>query len=394
MANAQGTNTGELEIQLLDSTNLQPLSWGRGESHVSQVSVTVGEQCRSGQTCPQVFTSGSMKSTDPITLTVPTQTLVTINLEITYGSQSQTPLAVPPVVTRIACDEPTTPSISVSVPPPAETSPTSETATLTIQGHSCSHKEGKRNRIRPVKIETPTVKTLGYKNDAGTVIPPDTNAPSAQVTMMQGGVALVTMPVGAIYEINVGTSDNCRRSCPGMPVQIPVFNEFEQNWDICFEPAQPSAALFFVDSCGQPVVPTDIFPRGQGKALDVTPTGQAWLTGEGHVTLSSPTHELIPHEIPLRGDKTEAHVVRATPRAGASKALTSGKNECTFVFPDLNSDSRATVTVMKKDGELITTLTANEQGEVTYKPDDPNEVLKYVGYIDGVEHDTVLMKAI
>jgi hypothetical protein len=383
---ANTADTGEVKIELLDSKTLDKVEW----KNIEKVTAKVGELCRAAEPCPQTITANQT------TLTLPTETLVRIDLEVTYPNLP--PVALAPVITRIRCNEQNPPTISVLIPPPTPATASTESATVLVQGHLCSHKEGKRDRIRPVGIETPTVTVVWYLDNQGKpkqLDPkqPDPNAPSPKVITMQGGIALLTLPVKAMYEITVQSKEKCGRSCPSMPIQMPVWYPFEQSWEICFEPAEPAAALFFVDSCDQPVAPTDVFRQGYGKPLEIGSRGHAWVTGKGPVKLSSATHELFPDEIPIR-ERPEPHVVRALPRAGAGKPHTSGHHECTFAFEGLRRGSRATVKVMKQDGQLIKTLEANEQGEVIYKPDDPNEVLKYVGCIDGVEHETVLMKAI
>jgi hypothetical protein len=386
MAVNQQNNNENLTISLLDAKG-KPLTWGRGKESISKVTVATGDSCRATEPCPQTFELG--RGDVELDLTVPTGKMVRIDLEVTYGPAG-TPQKLAPILTTLECGADAE-TMDILVPGQTSPDPAEETATLLIRGHLC--RRGGCEKVEhalPVPIEEVIVATKWVTVNRRTV-PAGPNTPTPDV-VRKDGVAFLSLEVGSTYQIDVRSRNKCGQTCYGLiPPLYTVQKAGDATLDVCFEPQERMVALFFVDSCGQPASPSDVYRLDDGSPLDIDDNGRSQVPAQGRLRLASLSYELRPSELHLE-DGSAAHVIHAQQLAG-SKALKSGLEECLFVFENLGRDSAAIVQVTNLKGELVDTLKADAQGQISYTPKNPNETLEYAAYIDGKYHETVKMKA-
>jgi hypothetical protein len=384
---ASGDRTN-VTVQLY-STSGAPLQWG-AENGVESVTAIVGELCGGdGQTCGQTFTSRSDSSSKgyvQFSLSIPPMKMVRIDLAVQYKNAAA-PALCKPTITMVDCEEQR--KIDLEVPPQAITPPKATTTTLILEGHWCSNKDVRHDRRGTVEIASASAKLLWMTGKKGVDQPPAKN-PTIQATL-QSGAALLLLQSGGTYEITFALKEKFARSCPGMPFVFDVGWTGEKTLPICVEPCERVVALFFVNSCGQPAVPADVFRDNDVHAMTINEAGVCSFNAAkvGRVRLSSRNYELRPTEIEVDERMAQAHVIEALPRTLALAGAANFEEIVLEFAEEIRQGERAFFRIMTLEGKLIETLEAGS-GKAVYCPptDEPLMIhaLRNGKVIDEVMH--------
>lgn len=381
-------DTTNVTVQLY-STNGAPLQWD-AENGVESVTATVGELCGGdGQTCPETFTSRSDSSSKgyvQFDLSIPPMKMVRIDLAVQYKN-SPAPALCKPTITMVDCEEHR--RIDLEVPSQAITQPKATTTTLILEGHWCSNKDVRHDRRGTVEISSASAKLLWMTGKRGVDQPPAKN-PTIQATL-QSGAALLLLQSGGTYEITFALKEKFARSCPGMPFVFDVGWTGEKTLPICVEPCERVVALFFVNSCGQPAVPGDVFRDNDVHAMTINEGGVSSFSGAkvGRVRLTSRNYELRPNEIDVDERMAQAHVIEALPKTHALAGAANLEEIVLEFAEEIKQGERAFFRIMTLEGKLIETVEAGS-GKAVYCPptDEPLMIhaLRNGKLIDQVMH--------
>jgi hypothetical protein len=267
------------------------------------------------------------------------------------------------------------------------------TSTYEISSHWC---DKDRKRIR-TKKEVPGI-TRAYADlisrmEAGVPQKPKHGDKTRYDATVHDGVGYLTLPTGSVFHLHAETANRYARCTPELPLQLHVCCEGQQKLDLCMMPCDRVITLKFVDQCGQPVQPRDVFVQGESGQTAVDVNGMVTLksTNPGARQISSSTHDIWPSEI--RVDDRVAQVFVLQTKAKAVRTLIPVSEEEFFIL-DFEKPPRgeALVEVLTPAGEAVTVLRAESDGKYRF-PAQPNQEFCFVAKVNGREVERKLLKS-
>jgi hypothetical protein len=360
-------------VQLFCSSNT-PQSW----KEVRSITAIVGDPW-GNRGCPQEIQCFRPSRQDYLEFCVslPAGRIVSLEFGVTY-SDTKTPVWCEPLLTSVQCGGGA--AIKHLLPEIPVASVLQKTSKLVIHAQWSSKKDGRWERTGPVEIASVNAKLLSIGNAVADTSPA-TNNETLPPPTLQGSTALIELSRGGTYKLDVRIKERYASVHPKMHHLFCACGDSAE-LTVYFEPCERVVALFFVNSCGQPVAATSVFQEGDVTPLNISEGGAcSFHPGKvGSVRLSCQDYDLRPSEILVDERMHQAHVIEAVKKtrllAGHSENISLELEEA--IKPGVEAIFR----ILKTDGTFIEKLNA-ASGMVNYSaPTDYPILIEAV--VDGI----------
>jgi hypothetical protein len=357
-----------VSVQVALCTTVQgkqvPLIWGSDGTDVTEVLYTVSDTCGEDQGCPNSKKQAS--GAVGFQTRVRAGTMARIDASVTYSGAAE-PVKCLPMIMSVACGEKNC-SITMLAPPPPSQLTAAEAPQLILRT-LWRTKGGDREEEGP-EITAVNIKALG-----------DATSDSCSRPVVQGSGALLKLVRDQTYEVMAEFREDYACACPPLPMHVHVCWEGTRELPIFLERCERMVALFFVDSCGRPVVPSDVLRDGQVLPMNVSQGGLCSFHAErtGRVRLSSQDCEFRPNEIKVDERMKQAHVIEAIRRTAVS-AISEGIEEIFLeIAEEIKQGEQAFFKILALDGKLIQTVKADKGRAHLADLDHPCLIQAFVG---------------
>jgi hypothetical protein len=259
---AGAVNSTNLAVQLCDCDG-KPLYWTKD---IDSATASVVDLHGANEPCLQQF-PGRRECPATLDLQVPPNTWREIRVEAARANKKGTMHFVsaaafvdfghPQNIVILACPTPVKPVIE-------------DTSMYAVTTYWCSNQAGRLDRTRGAEIASATAELVRCTWPAGAKLTPgETHVPAT----IDGANALFALRSGCSYSIDVRLKEKYLRSHPCMPLSITAGSQTPEPMPIYFERCERVAAILFVESCGQPVRPIDVYRNGEARPLEISREG-------------------------------------------------------------------------------------------------------------------------
>lgn len=365
-------DTVEATVQLFCSSNT-PQDW----KDIKYVTAIIGDPSGSSRGCPLDIQCVRVSRQDYLEFTVslPVRRMVGLEFGVKYPD-TKTLVWCEPLLTSVECGGNATIKNWLPGLPPAPVQ--KDTAKLIIHAQWSTKKDGRWERTGPIEIASVNATLLPIrKADGGE---PAASSDTLPPATLQGATALLELLRGRTYDVTMQIKERYASVHPKMPHRFSVCADSAE-LVVCFEPCERMAALFFVNSCGQPVSPTDVLPEGSITPLQVTDGACSFHPARvGLLRLSCQDYDLRPNEIKVDERMHQAHVIEAVKKTRA--LATRSENISLELEERIRPGVEAIFRISTTDGKLIEKVNA-ASGTVNYSaPSDYPILIEAI--VDGV----------
>jgi hypothetical protein len=199
---------------------------------------------------------------------------------------------------------------------------------------------------------------------------------------------------GSEYSIDLRLKEKYARSLPPMPFSLPVCWTGDRELSICLEPCERVVALFFVNSCGQPANPADVFVENRGQSLIISPEGVCTISGaeSGIMRFLSSSFHLNPGEIHVDDRMAQAHVIQVAPKIAEGRKLPMPERDDFILEFEQLPRGNVSIEVLALSGKHLATLAPDPKGRFVY-PAQPNDEFDFVLRVENKVVERVRLKS-